>query len=438
MFKLRLLLSGPAQSLERQQALVAALFRQPRSLMVSTVGSLVAACVCYERTGNSAFIWWAVACVAVLAFRMSVAHAFHSDPVGFRPHAWAALFLTGAVATAAIVGFGVSMTILWCRDLVAQLYMAANIISFTGGAAVRNNASPLAARSQTVIALGGPGLACLVSREPYLEVFALLILLHLIAQFEIITSLGRQTASLLAAEEKQAASNFRLIQACEQLKSANARLTQLSSTDGLTGLSNRRTFDAALQAAWILACRDFRPLALLIIDADHFKRFNDQHGHLAGDGALRVIANSISDALPRPDDCCARFGGEEFAVLLSEVDFPGALFVAETIRVAVSAAAIQGLSDERVTVSIGVASLLPQPEQDSSTLIVLADEALYAAKRNGRNRVEGARSSVYDLISGSSHSSNTLQIRGESTDSRHSTVVCAVSEEASNMSCATS
>ncbi len=413
MLRLGLLLGGHALNLQKQQALVAILFRQPHSLAVSNVGCLVAACVCWARTGHLGFVWWAVACLVVLAFRMRLSSAFYSDHDRFGPDTWACLFLAGAVATATIVGIGLSVTILWCDDLVAQLYMATNIISFTGGAAVRNNASPLAARSQTIIALCGPGLACLVSGKPYLEVFALLILLHLVAQFEIITSLGRQAISLMAAEEEQALSNGRLVQVCKQLESANKKLTQLSATDGLTGLSNRRAFDAALQTEWIRACRDLRPIALLIIDADFFKRFNDQHGHLAGDAALRVIAGSISDALRPSIDYGARFGGEEFTILLSETDLAGALLVAEAIRHSVSIAPIQGLPDERVTVSIGVAALLPRPEQDSSQLIVLADEALYAAKRNGRNRVEGAGPPVCSVVG-----ETAFCIRSEAPDQR--------------------
>ena len=387
-----LLLGGNERSLEQRRTLVASLFRQPRSLALSKIGSLVAAWVCWKHTGQAAYLWWGLACLVVLAFRLKVASAFHGHPDRLLPEAWARLFLAGAVATAIAIGTGIGATVLWCDDMVAQLYMACNIISFAGGVAVRNNASPLAARCQTVIALGGPGLACLASGKPYLEIFSFLILLHLVAQFEIIRALGLQTCRLMSNEQEQASANARLSEACDQLACANASLVQLSSTDGLTGLSNRRAFDAALQAEWDRCRRDACPLALLMIDADQFKRFNDRHGHAAGDDALRLVAGIISDALRRPADCGARFGGEEFSVLMHDTGLEGALAVAERIRRAVSSAPVPDLPDERVTVSIGVAAMVPRPEQDCRELVVKADEALYEAKRDGRNLTRGAHS----------------------------------------------
>ena len=388
-----LLLGDDGRSPDQQRALVATLFKQPRSMAVNAAGSLVVACVCWRHTGQPGYLWWGVACLAVTALRLGIATAFNRGPDRLPPDMWARLFLAGAVATAAVMGAGVSATVLSGDDPMAQLFMACNAISFAGAAAVRNGASPLAARSQTAVALGLPGLACLASGKPYLEVFSLLVLLHLAAQFEIIRALGNQTRWLMSAERNQALANARLSQACAELEAANSRLLELSSTDGLTGLSNRRAFDTALGSRWMQACRDAFPLALMMIDADCFKRFNDRHGHVAGDSALRSAAAAISAALRRPGDCGARFGGEEFAVLLPGTDLQGALSLAEEIRRSVPATAIDGLPGVALTVSIGVASLMPRPGQDSRELLMLADEALYRAKENGRDRVEGARRS---------------------------------------------
>jgi diguanylate cyclase (GGDEF)-like protein len=164
---------------------------------------------------------------------------------------------------------------------------------------------------------------------------------------------------------------------------AEHKLEELATTDALTGLRNRRKFDAVIDAEWRRAARQASPVALLMIDADHFKAYNDSFGHQAGDQVLVSIGICISDSVRRASDCAARYGGEEFAVLLPGLAAMDALRVAETIRLKV-----EGSSDQQSisTVSIGVASLTPVPGMDWSGLVNAADKALYAAKANGRNQ----------------------------------------------------
>jgi diguanylate cyclase (GGDEF)-like protein len=164
---------------------------------------------------------------------------------------------------------------------------------------------------------------------------------------------------------------------------AEEKLEELATTDALTGLRNRRKFDAVIDAEWRRAARHKTPLAVLMIDADHFKAYNDSFGHQAGDQVLVSIAICISDSVRRAGDCAARYGGEEFAVLLPGLPAMDALRVAETIRLKV-----EGSSGEQSasTVSIGVASLTPVPGMDWTGLVNAADKALYAAKANGRNQ----------------------------------------------------
>ena len=163
---------------------------------------------------------------------------------------------------------------------------------------------------------------------------------------------------------------------------AEQKLEELATTDALTGLRNRRKFDAALENEWRRAARQKIPLALLMIDADHFKSYNDTFGHQAGDEVLVGIAICISDSVRRAGDCAARYGGEEFAVVLPGLSSAEALAVAETIGLKVQ----QWSSDPTITtVSIGVASLTPDTTVDRSELLNAADKALYAAKANGRN-----------------------------------------------------
>ena len=164
---------------------------------------------------------------------------------------------------------------------------------------------------------------------------------------------------------------------------AEDKLEELATTDALTGLKNRRKFDSAIEAEWRRAARHKTPLALLMIDADHFKSYNDTHGHQAGDQVLVGVAICISDSVRRAGDCVARYGGEEFAVLLPGLSSEDALRVAETIRLKVQ----QWSEDPTVTtVSIGVASLTPSTSMEWSVLLKAADKALYAAKAGGRNR----------------------------------------------------
>jgi len=161
------------------------------------------------------------------------------------------------------------------------------------------------------------------------------------------------------------------------------RLEQLATTDPLTGLKNRRKFDEIIEIEWRQAERRQAPLGLLMIDADHFKSYNDTHGHQAGDQVLVGIAVCISDSVRRAGDCAARYGGEEFAVLLPGTSEAAALHVAETIRCKVETWAGEAAS---TSVSIGVASITPPRDADWSSLINAADKALYAAKAAGRNR----------------------------------------------------
>ncbi len=178
------------------------------------------------------------------------------------------------------------------------------------------------------------------------------------------------------------------------LMAEHARLKQslaaLAVTDSLTGLANRRYLDEAFEREYRRAFRTHTPISLLMIDADNFKAFNDHYGHQAGDRCLVSLAEVLRSTTRRLGDVCARYGGEEFAVLLPETDGPGAIRVAEAIRRATEALAVPhpGNPAGIVTVSIGVATAQGRsPQSTPVSLISAADEALYMAKRKGRNRV---------------------------------------------------
>lgn len=174
------------------------------------------------------------------------------------------------------------------------------------------------------------------------------------------------------------------------LKLAQIDLEKLSVQDGLTGITNRRGLDERLMIEWKQALRDKASIALLMIDVDNFKSFNDTYGHPEGDVCLKQVAQAIERQVFRPSDLVARYGGEEFAVVLPSISRDGAWMVADRIRDGVAALNLphQGNMDMgRVTVSIGMAFMTPERPEQLSDLMELADKALYEAKSTGRNRV---------------------------------------------------
>jgi diguanylate cyclase (GGDEF)-like protein len=167
-------------------------------------------------------------------------------------------------------------------------------------------------------------------------------------------------------------------------------LQALSRRDGLTGLANRRHFDECLDREWKRALREKAPLSIIMCDIDFFKNYNDTYGHQKGDDCLRAVAGVFERDLHRPLDVAARYGGEEFILVLPGTPLPGALAVAESIRSGIEALAIPHASSSVgpvVTISLGVASVVPSPDVSASEIVSAADQALYRAKNGGRNRV---------------------------------------------------
>jgi diguanylate cyclase (GGDEF)-like protein/PAS domain S-box-containing protein len=184
-------------------------------------------------------------------------------------------------------------------------------------------------------------------------------------------------------------------------KRAELALKTLAAKDALTGLANRRSFDQAIEMEWARAERSGRPLALLFADVDHFKLFNDNHGHQRGDECLRDVAAVIGRTAIRPTDLATRYGGEEFAIIMPDTDMAAACTVAERLRHAVVEMRIAlnvPTDDARVTLSVGVATYIPGQEVvGPDWLIGQADQALYAAKHLGRNRVVSTDNMLLEL-----------------------------------------
>jgi diguanylate cyclase (GGDEF)-like protein len=175
-----------------------------------------------------------------------------------------------------------------------------------------------------------------------------------------------------------------------ELKHHRDRLESLVATDGLTGIPNRRQFDEFLIREWRRAMRSHVQLSLILMDIDYFKLFNDHYGHLAGDDCLRRLAQAIAECAKRPTDLVARYGGEEFACILPDTNLDGALIVANNMRKKVKGLKINHAYSnvvDHITLSLGVATLIPSQGRSRDDLISAADALLYEAKRGGRDRV---------------------------------------------------
>jgi diguanylate cyclase (GGDEF)-like protein len=208
--------------------------------------------------------------------------------------------------------------------------------------------------------------------------------MELIARVRSIMHFKQEVAKLKEREQY-------LTSITDALKDANARLARLSHVDGLTGIANRRYFDEMFRKLLASATRLSIPIALLMLDIDHFKSYNDLYGHLAGDDCLKTLATSLNDSIKRGSDFIARYGGEEFSIVLLGTDMEGAVTVAEEIQKHLAELNVThegSTCSDKVTLSIGVAACVPEPQVGPEQIIAWADKALYRAKKKGKDRIE--------------------------------------------------
>jgi diguanylate cyclase (GGDEF)-like protein len=200
----------------------------------------------------------------------------------------------------------------------------------------------------------------------------------------------RSSLRLKDEMEKRRERERELLVMSRKLAAANQVLQRLSLLDGLTGIPNRRRFDEVLIHEWKQAMRSKQPLSIVMMDIDHFKAFNDHYGHLAGDDCLKKVALAMSAVLKRPTDFLARYGGEEFVAILPMTECDGAKAIAAAMKEGVIALAIpheHSSAASRVTISMGIATLVPRRGMTAAMVVAAADQALYEAKAGGRNRI---------------------------------------------------
>ena len=205
---------------------------------------------------------------------------------------------------------------------------------------------------------------------------------------ELLARLRYHSAGHISRLQRDEAFRF-LRESQAKLADANIELQKLAALDALTGIANRRRFDDAIKTEWQRGCREQRSLSLIMCDVDCFKLYNDTYGHPAGDLCLKKTAAVLTEHLKRPADLAARYGGEEFAIVLPDTAAEGALQIAAACRAHLETLAIEHGSAPAgiVTASFGVATMAPSSTTSVDELIARADQALYAAKRGGRNRV---------------------------------------------------
>jgi diguanylate cyclase (GGDEF)-like protein len=378
--RVAVLLSSRALSDAQRWQMASSLYDQIRSLIEGSVALFTTQAVCAVFTG-----WWgcwalAGATTLVTMVRLSHWHGFVQARRGEArvlrsPDAWALRYCIGICAIAALWAATVISVTFRFHDAELLMFVFLIQCGWLVGAGVRNAASPASILGQTLITVVPASICALFGTSSLVHLLAPAWCIFMVLSIKISRFYSAQLLSLMETEQR--------------LKAANEQLMTLSCTDGLTGLANRRAFDDRLAAEWAFSKRQGIDIAVVLVDVDHFKRYNDHYGHLAGDDCLRAIAGQLSGVVLRGSDLPARYGGEEFVVLLPGNGEKGAAEVAHRLCRAVYDANLphQASALGRVTISVGVASMAPGVEDVPAMLMTRADQALYKAKLDGRNQV---------------------------------------------------
>lgn len=392
------LLDGPGLTTAMHWRLADRLFEQQTSLLLGAIATLCTGALAFAQTRDPWLLAWAGSVIPLTGVRLWLARRYRRQVAGrapelrgsgeaSNPSGWARRFSYGAWGFGALWGTA-GCVLLFPGHGFLKFLLISTQAGMAGGAVLRNHVSPAAALGQSLL-IEVPLLPItLATGNPFYLAFSVLVLLHLATVRSSVRHLGEQSTALLRSDAEKAALLEDLGRLNTQLRHSNAALAELSMTDELTAIANRRGFFAQLQQDWRRCQRHETHLSLLLIDVDRFKAFNDRYGHPAGDACLRAVATAISDTLHRTEDSAARYGGEEFAVLLPAVDAHGTLAVARRLRKAIAALAVPhaDLGGGVLTVSIGAATVQPTHATAQDALIEAADRRLYEAKQGGRDR----------------------------------------------------
>jgi diguanylate cyclase (GGDEF)-like protein len=364
-----------------------ALFADNTSVPSGALAFILTAVCCWSRLDSLWPLYWLLAAIPCFADTLRVTALYRRDPRALTPEAWTRRLAVGNWGRAILWGLA-GAVVGFVRDPFVNMVIIGVQAGYVSVASTRYNASPALAVGMVALTLVPTMIGLLACGDGYMMAFALFAILHILAAIGNIRQLSGSTLRMLSADRQQALLLSDIARVNGALESANANLITLSMTDQLTGVVNRRGFEHALEAAWKRSCRESRELSLLMIDVDHFKRFNDSYGHVEGDACLRSVARAITLAVTRDCDVICRYGGEEFAVIVDSTDSDGARLIGERIRRSVASLDLphSGSPIGHVSISVGCATTIAKGKHFDD-LITMADTALYEAKRSGRNRV---------------------------------------------------
>jgi diguanylate cyclase (GGDEF)-like protein len=362
---------------EVERQLIATLFDQQEVLVSGHIALFVVAIASWFESGQSWFLAWAAAIAIVLVVRLPYERHFHPARRRYSVETSRLVHRTGCWATGILLGCGALVFVIPVGPGTQLLVLATETVFIMGGAA-RNAASKENARDQLLLGIVPLFATCLLTAKAAYMLVSVAILFELFAGFALIEYLNARLVRMLVLIEEN---SYLVVQ-----------LERAAMTDSLTGVGNRRRLDIVLSAETRRAERDRAYLAVLLLDIDFFKDFNDRYGHQAGDECLKRVSAVLASSFTRPGDLVARYGGEEFVAVLPGIDPLQAASLAEGVRANVVALAIphpfgrEGI----VTVSIGVVAAHSHREIRPEDFVRAADAALYSAKAAGRNCVRSA------------------------------------------------
>ena len=395
------------------------LYDQARVTFLATqLAALLYIYFMWEQASTSILLPWIILFSLLNMVRYGVVYAyFKTDDHGKNPKVWLNWFLAGTTLSGAMWG-GLALLILPAQDpnyTAATILIISGMVGGTLGTYGINRPAYLTYSSFSLLPLM---YILLIQDETSFKLFGLIIVVYYVfmavsmfrinivlkegvnLQFENIDLLHqleheKETISAMNQEleldiEKRKDTEKELLQAKNKAEGLADALSMLSVKDALTDITNRRGFDDYLANAWNRAIRNRSSISLIMCDVDYFKNYNDYYGHPRGDDVLKMIATTIDNRVRRGSDLVARYGGEEFAIILPDAKIDQAYSIAEQIRIAVKDLAIlheKSSIDEHVTISLGIASVIPNLDIHSPYLIEQADHALYSAKAAGRNQV---------------------------------------------------
>jgi len=374
--------SGLRDNILREQ--VRLTFKQlPTMQMASLVVALVLSYTVIPVVPRANIIAWDLMILAVVASRIFLYYRFLKvrDQL-FAGASWRDVSLFLSLVSGIV--WGASAFIIFPandRELISLFVLV--IASLSAATTISHSSLKFGALVWAGPAMLLYAIRCFMEEGPTERTIAVLILVYL---FTIVHHSFNHHRSI----SESISLKFENLELLEEVRKGNEILRRASAIDGLTGLANRQAFDEGMDREWRRAMRELRPVSLIMVDIDHFKLYNDNYGHQGGDDCLKKVALVIAGSVKRPTDLAARYGGEEFMLVLPDTELRGAIDIAEKLRIAVE---ILGVSHSYsatasvVTVSIGVAAMIPEQGLDPSLLIKKVDTALYAAKGGGRNRV---------------------------------------------------